>query len=81
VVLFSYFTIKLKSAYALVSIPITIGVLFSTIYLGQHYITDLVAGVAVAALCMLIVTRLDQKEKGEPADWKALKPTGLESMT
>ncbi len=81
VVLFSYFTIKLKSAYALVSIPITIGVLFSTIYLGQHYITDLVAGVAVAALCMLIATRLDQKEKGEPADWKALKPTGLESMT
>ena len=63
VVLFSYFTIKLKRAYALVSIPITIGVLFSTIYLGQHYIADLVAGIAVAATCAIIVTRLDRREK------------------
>lgn len=63
VVLFSYFTIKLKRAYGLVSIPITVGVLFSTIYLGQHYITDLVAGVVVAAGCVLIVTRSDRKGK------------------
>jgi len=61
VVLFSYFTIKLKRTYGLISIPITIGVLFSTIYLGQHYITDLVAGIAVAAAYVLIVTRLDRK--------------------
>jgi len=60
VVLFSYFTVKLKKMYGLVSIPITIGVLFSTIYLGQHYITDLVAGVAVAAASLLVVTRLDR---------------------
>jgi len=61
VVLFSYFTIKLKRPYGLVSIPITIGVLFSTIYLGQHYITDLVAGVGVATVCVLVVARLDRK--------------------
>jgi membrane-associated phospholipid phosphatase len=52
VVLFSYFTTKLKRTYGLVSIPMTVGVLFSTIYLGQHYITDLVAGVVVAAACV-----------------------------
>src|SRR5207302_2840672 len=63
VVLFSYFTIKLKRTYALVSIPITVGVLFSTIYLGQHYIADLVAGITVAATCAIIVTRLDRREK------------------
>ena len=63
VVLFSYFTIKLKRTYGLVSIPITVGVLFSTIYLGQHYIVDLVAGVAVAAGCVLVVIRLDRKGK------------------
>ena len=63
VVLFSYFTIKLKRTYALVSIPIMVGVLFPTIYLGQHYIIDLVAGVAVAATCVLIVTRLDRRER------------------
>jgi len=66
VVLFSYFTIKLKRTYALVSVPITVGVLFSTIYLGQHYITDLVAGVLVAAACVLVVTRLDRKGKTPP---------------
>ncbi len=82
VVLFSYFTIKLKRAYVLVSVPITVGVLFSTIYLGQHYITDLVAGVAVAATCVLIVTRLDRgKGSAKSTDWKALKPTGPESAT
>jgi membrane-associated phospholipid phosphatase len=62
VVLFSYFTIKLKRIFGIVSIPITVGVLFSTVYLGQHYITDLVAGIAVAAVCVLVVTRLDGKE-------------------
>jgi len=63
VVLFSYFTTKLKRTYGLASIPITVGVLFSTIYLGQHYITDLVAGILVAATCVLIVTRLDRRRK------------------
>lgn len=84
VVLFSYFTMKLKRTYGLVSLPITVGVLFSTIYLGQHYITDLAAGVTVAAACELIVTRLDKKRKissFDPADWKALKPTEPESAT
>ena len=66
VVLFSYFTIKLKRTYGLVSIPITVGVLFSTIYLGQHYVTDLVAGVVVAAACVLMVARLDRKGKTLP---------------
>jgi len=63
VVLFSYFTVKLKRIYGLVSIPITVGVLFSTIYLGQHYITDLVARVAVAGASVLVVTRLDRKRR------------------
>jgi len=71
-VLFSYFTMKLKRTYGLVSIPITIGVLFSTIYLGQHYITDLVAGVVVAAACVLIVTRLDRRRKTS----RLIPPTG-----
>jgi membrane-associated phospholipid phosphatase len=68
VLLFSYFTTKLKRTYGLVSIPISIGVLFSTIYLGQHYITDLVAGVAVAAACVLVVTLRDRKGKRSAFD-------------
>lgn len=61
VALFGYFTIKLKKIYGLVSIPIVAGILFSTIYLGQHYIIDLVAGVAIAACCVLIVTRAERQ--------------------
>jgi len=57
VVLFGYFMVKLRRVYALLSAPITGGVLFSTIYLGQHYITDLVAGVAVAGICVFIASR------------------------
>jgi len=68
VLLFSYFTTKLKRTYGLVSIPISIGVLFSTIYLGQHYITDLVGGVAVAAACVLVVTLRDRKGKTSAFD-------------
>jgi membrane-associated phospholipid phosphatase len=39
------------------------GVLFSTVYLGQHYITGLVAGVVMAASCVIFVTRMDRKGK------------------
>jgi membrane-associated phospholipid phosphatase len=57
IVLFCYFTLKLRKKYGLVSLPITVGVLFSTIYLGQHFIIDLGAGAAIAAACVLIITR------------------------
>lgn len=83
VVLFSYFRTKLKRTYGLVSIPVAVGVLFSTIYLGQHYIIDLVAGVTVAAACVLIVTWIDKRRKAPTSltTAKALKPTGPESET
>lgn len=55
-VLFGYFTVKLNKLYAFVSVPIVAGILFSTIYLGQHYIMDLVGGVAVAAASVVITT-------------------------
>ncbi len=58
IVLFCYFSLKLKKSYGLVSVPVTIGVLFSTIYLGQHFIIDLVAGAAIATACVSIITRL-----------------------
>ena len=58
VVLFGYFTIKLKRIYALFSSPIVAGVLFSTIYLGQHYIVDLIGGIVVAAGCVFLTTKV-----------------------
>lgn len=58
VVLFGYFMIKLKKIFALFSLPIVAGVLFSTIYLGQHYVADLVSGISIAGICALVITRL-----------------------
>ena len=56
-VLFGYFTVKLNKLYALVSVPVVAGILFSTIYLGQHYVIDLVGGIIVAAASVFLTTR------------------------
>ncbi len=55
---------KLKKVYGVISLLITIGVLFSTIYLGQHFILDLVAGAAVAGACIFLAGRISNKELG-----------------
>ncbi len=70
IALFCYFAIKLRTLYGLISIPITIGVLFSTVYLGQHYLVDLAAGAGVAILAILASTRI----VGEHGNLLALNP-------
>lgn len=57
-VLFGYFTAKLNKLYALVSVPVVAGILFSTIYLGQHYVIDLVGGIIVAAASVFLTARI-----------------------
>lgn len=44
--LFAFYTVRLDRKYALVALPILVGVYFAIIYLGQHYIVDLLGGVA-----------------------------------
>ena len=56
-ILFGYFATKLRKWLALISVPVTMGILFSTVYLGQHYIIDLIAGAAVAFSAILISNR------------------------
>ena len=58
-VLFSYFMIKLDRRLAFVAIPITVGILFSTVYLGQHYLLDLVAGALYALIPCLIAEKVE----------------------
>lgn len=63
--LFSIFMFKLGRRYGVVSLPIAGGVYFSIIYLGQHYLIDLLGGVAYAAISVyavdLILGRLRPK--------------------
>ncbi len=63
--LFGYYATRLRYVYGLVAIPVTIGILFSTLYLGQHYLIDLIGGGAVAASAIIISNRyLARANKG-----------------
>jgi inositol phosphorylceramide synthase catalytic subunit len=48
VILFCYFMMRYRSILGWVTIPVVFGVLFSTLYLGQHYLIDLIAGAGLA---------------------------------
>jgi len=64
-ILFAYFTTKVKLLYGLVSVPIMVGILFSTIYLGQHYLIDLFAGGVVACIAVLASRKLTRLGTGD----------------
>lgn len=61
--LFSVFMFKLGRKYGFVSLPIVGGVYFSIIYLGQHYLVDLLAGIAYALFSVYVVERLALKRQ------------------
>ncbi len=56
-VLFCNFTIKTRKSLSVVAVPVTVGILFSTLYLGQHYVIDLVAGGGLALASCQIAKR------------------------
>jgi membrane-associated phospholipid phosphatase len=55
---FGYFMIRLDKRLAAVAIPIVVGILFSTVYLGQHYVIDLVGGAGYVIASCLIAERV-----------------------
>ncbi len=55
--IFSFFMVKLDRRLAFVAIPLTSAILFSTVYLGQHYLIDLIGGACYALIPCLIVER------------------------
>ena len=66
--LFSIFMFKLGRKYGLASLPILGGVYFSIIYLGQHFLIDLVGGIVYAAVPAYLVQRwMARGEKNTPA--------------
>lgn len=69
-VIFSFFMIKLDRRLAFVALPVTGGILFSTLYLGQHYLIDLIAGAAYALIPCLLVGRLNLSIFGKDQDVK-----------
>jgi len=61
--LFAVYTIKLRPRLGIISVPILIGVLFSTVYLGQHYLVDLIAGIAYSLVSVAVVETLIVRER------------------
>jgi membrane-associated phospholipid phosphatase len=55
--IFCYFMLKLDKRLAVLAVPLTFGILFSTLYLGQHYAIDLLAGAVYALVPCLISER------------------------
>ena len=56
--IFCYFMVKLDRRLAFVAVPVTGAILFSTLYLGQHYLIDLIGGAAYALVPILIIEKL-----------------------
>ena len=54
----TYFLLKVDRRIGWTAILLTAGILFSTLYLGQHYLVDLMAGTAYAIVPCLISERL-----------------------
>jgi len=63
VTLFSIFMFKLGRKYGLASLPIAGGVYFSIIYLGQHFLVDLLAGAAYAGVSAYVVGRVMNRRR------------------
>lgn len=65
-IIFSYFMIKLDRRLAFVAVPVTSAILFSTIYLGQHYLLDLIGGACYALIPCFLVERFNLSILGRP---------------
>ena len=67
-VICAYFLLKVDGRIGRVTVLLTVGVLLSTLYLGQHYLVDLLAGSAYAILPCLFSERVQffgNREEGE----------------
>ncbi len=56
--LISLFALKIKKAKALPILVFPIGVWFSAVYLGEHYVVDILGGIAYATCAFLVVEKL-----------------------
>lgn len=69
-IIFSYFMIKVDRRLAFVAIPITLGIMFSTLYLGQHYLIDLIGGAVYALVPCAIAERFQFQIPGSQTQSK-----------
>ncbi len=63
-IIFLFYMRKRGRLQTLVALPITAGILLSTIYLGQHYLIDLIGGAAYSLpACLLVNWSINRSQK------------------
>jgi inositol phosphorylceramide synthase catalytic subunit len=77
VTLFCAYMIKFKRKLMLVMIPLEFCVLFATLYLGQHYLIDLVAGISLALTSVVLAELIAKKFKNSSFFRSAMQPAAL----
>jgi membrane-associated phospholipid phosphatase len=75
--IFCFFMVKLDRRLAFIAIPVTGAILFSTLYLGQHYLIDLIAGAAYSLIPCVLVSRLNFSifSKNDPSPTESAQTT------
>ena len=66
VTLFAVYAFRVGRKWGLAALVLVFGVFFSTIYLGQHYVMDLVGGVAYSLAAVFVVDRLVSRHPTMP---------------
>lgn len=77
VVLFCYFMMRYRSILGWITIPLVFGVLFSTLYLGQHYLIDLIAGTSLALTSAVVAEYLVARSNRPTPQQKVQIPSSL----
>jgi membrane-associated phospholipid phosphatase len=72
---FLYYMQKRGKRYGLVALPITAGILLSTIYLGQHYLIDLIGGTAYCLTACFLVDWFSKRFVARGANVKTTLPS------
>gem|GEM_PF-950778 len=65
-IIFIFYMRRRGRLYGLAALPITAGILFSTIYLGQHYLIDIIGGAAYSlSACLLVDWFIKRSERNK----------------
>jgi membrane-associated phospholipid phosphatase len=79
-IIFLFYMRRRGRLHGLVALPITAGILFSTIYLGQHYLIDMIGGAVYSLSACLLVDWFIKRSERKSAEALATSPVGRSTL-